>query len=264
MKDPRSKIPDLLTIGNLLMGCLAIVKFTEEAFIAGSLLIGLAAFLDLLDGAVARMIGASSEIGAELDSLADIVSFGVAPAFLVKEIYSLLNERTAVLAGSSFPEWPGYLAFVIPLLSAVRLARFNVDEGGKGSFTGLPTPAHAILWAGLPPLFLQIFTQEGFRITETIRGLEMERTGALLEKTLLFPPFYAIAPVLTAFLMIASFSMFKLTFSASGQHSGKAQWIFIGIAVLSLPILRLASFSPLVLVYIIISMLTRSKWTDRS
>ncbi len=264
MKDLRSKIPDLLTIGNLLMGCLAIVKFSEEAFIVGSFLIGLAAFLDLLDGAVARLLKTSSRIGAELDSLADIVSFGVAPAFLVKGVYFVLNERTAVLTGSSFPEWPGYIAFVIPLLSAIRLARFNVDEGGKAGFTGLPTPAHAILWAGLPLLFLQVFTEEGFRISDTIKGLEMGTSGVILENTLLFPPFYAIAPVLTALLMIAPFSMFKLKFSGIDQQSGKAQWIFLGIAVLSLPILRLASFSPLVLVYILISLLTRSKWTDRS
>lgn len=136
-------IPNILTLANLLCGCIGIVEVFKGNPAAASYLIILAAVFDFLDGFVAKLLHATSAIGKDLDSLADVVTFGVLPAVI---LFHLLK--------GDFPEnefW-AYGAFIVALLSALRLARFNNDDRQTDHFIGVPTPANALLIASFPHL----------------------------------------------------------------------------------------------------------------
>jgi len=143
-------IPNILTCLNIVSGCIAVVA----ALLYGSLEMAacwiiIGAVFDFSDGFAARMLKAYSPIGKDLDSLADVVTFGVAPGVIV---FRLLFEITYVgvpgLASNSYQYLP-YVAFVIPVFSALRLAKFNIDDRQTTSFIGLPVPAHALFWASI-------------------------------------------------------------------------------------------------------------------
>ena len=128
----------------MLSGCIAIVMAFHGAFIWVVFWVILAAIFDFFDGMSARLLNAYSDIGKELDSLADVVSFGVAPAiavFILLRDYTLYSESLIFIQ-----QYIPYLAFIIPVYSALRLAKFNIDERQTSSFIGLPTPANALFW----------------------------------------------------------------------------------------------------------------------
>ena len=137
----RNNIPNAITSLNLLFGCMAcVMALTPSCFVTtyrlAFLFIALSAVADFLDGLVARLLHAVSAIGKELDSLADLVSFGLAPALI---LYSMMNREDDLLA---------VFALLLPVFGALRLARFNVDTNQATTFTGLPIPANAIFWIG--------------------------------------------------------------------------------------------------------------------
>ena len=147
----RNNIPNAITSMNLLCGCMAcIAAFSCFDPVCGGLkgyqlaflLIALSAVADFLDGLVARLLHAVSGIGAELDSLADLVSFGLAPALV---LYNMM-------LGQGAGHW-ALLALMLPVFGAIRLARFNVDTNQTTTFTGLPIPANAIFWIGFTAWF---------------------------------------------------------------------------------------------------------------
>lgn len=140
----KKHIPNTITSMNLFSGCIATVMAFEGAFFCVVFWIILAAIFDFFDGMSARLLNAYSNMGKELDSLADVVSFGVAPAVAV---FILLRNYTL------YPDWLiflesylPYIAFLIPVFSALRLAKFNIDVRQMSSFIGLPTPANALFW----------------------------------------------------------------------------------------------------------------------
>lgn len=133
----KKEIPNLLTLGNLLSGCLALWQIAEGNPRNVLFLTAAGMLFDFLDGGVARALRVSSPLGKELDSLADLVSFGVVPGFLV--FFSVPE------AGS----W-AHVAWLLPLFSAYRLAQFNIDTKQTEHFLGLPTPANAAFWIALP------------------------------------------------------------------------------------------------------------------
>jgi len=140
----KKVIPNIITSMNLFSGCIAIVMAFEGAFIWVVFWVIIAAVFDFFDGMSARLLNAYSEIGKELDSLADVVSFGVAPATAV---FILLREYTFYIEPlSSIQSYIPYLAFIIPVFSALRLAKFNIDDRQTSTFLGLPTPANALFW----------------------------------------------------------------------------------------------------------------------
>ena len=146
MKNIKTYIPNTITCLNLLSGCIAVVlAFTPNQLIGpldahhwAWIFIGMASVFDFCDGLSARMLGAYSPMGKELDSLSDLVSFGLAPAFLV---------MNAMIDGGS-SEAMSLVALLIALCGALRLAKFNVDTRQSTSFIGLPIPANAIFWIG--------------------------------------------------------------------------------------------------------------------
>ncbi|HRW96586.1 MAG TPA: CDP-diacylglycerol--serine O-phosphatidyltransferase, partial [Bacteroidales bacterium] len=127
-----------MTLLNLLSGCISITLAFNDKLVLASLFIGIAAVFDFLDGMLARLLNARSPLGLQLDSLSDVVSFGVAPGIIVFQFMQISLKH------SSF-DWNGIhpasaIAFLIPLFSALRLAKFNTDDRQTDSFIGLPTP----------------------------------------------------------------------------------------------------------------------------
>ena len=139
-------IPNILTLANAALGCCALFFITVLDFDTATLCVLLAAVFDFLDGFVARTMGWTSRFGAELDSLADVISFGVVPGALTTVMLTRLNV--------DYP-WI-FLGFIITLASAYRLAKYNTSENSQTYFRGLPTPANALLWIGVPHLGLDL------------------------------------------------------------------------------------------------------------
>ena len=139
-------IPNILTLANAALGCCALFFIAVLDFDTATLCVLLAAVFDFLDGFVARTMGWTSRFGAELDSLADVISFGVVPGALTTVMLTRLNV--------DYP-WI-FLGFIITLASAYRLAKYNTSENSQTYFRGLPTPANALLWIGVPHLGLDL------------------------------------------------------------------------------------------------------------
>ena len=135
----KKHIPNFITCLNLFSGCVGVYLAFQGNFQGAFIAVIVSAVFDFFDGFAARLLKAYSPMGKELDSLADMVSFGVLPGAMV---FSLLSK-------TGISEWLPYVAFVIPVFSGLRLAKFNIDERQTSSFIGLPTPANAIFWGGL-------------------------------------------------------------------------------------------------------------------
>ena len=139
-------VPNIVTCLNLYAGCLScVLSLRYDNYTGAFIFILLAACFDFMDGFVARLIKAYSPIGAQLDSLADVVSFGLAPGLMVYSF--LLSSSVAVPYAGNVP----FFAFLIPVFAALRLAKFNVDSRQKSSFLGLPVPANGLFWGALIP-----------------------------------------------------------------------------------------------------------------
>lgn len=143
----KRHIPNLLTSMNVLSGSIACVMAFNGNYLWVVIWVVIAAIFDFLDGFAARLLKAYSPIGKELDSLADMVSFGVAPALMVFRLLSdlLMTKPFNCLIDEYIP----YISFLLVIFSALRLAKFNIDERQSTSFIGLPTPANALFWISL-------------------------------------------------------------------------------------------------------------------
>lgn len=136
----RAFVPNLLTLCNLLCGCVGIwLLFAGHPGAAGVLVFA-AALFDVFDGMAARMLGVSGPLGVQLDSLADVVSFGLLPSFMA---FTMMRAQALVWSALAF------VAFLMALCSAYRLAKFNIDPTQKKHFSGMPTPVNAVFWASL-------------------------------------------------------------------------------------------------------------------
>lgn len=144
------RIPDLLTTANLLCGLASTYLALHGELTIACWLLFIAAFFDVLDGLAARALGGGSELGKQLDSLADMVSFGVAPGFIVTATVGAFLSGAVATPGPFGPQAPALLlGLFIPVAAAWRLAKFNIDPRQSHGFLGLPTPANALFWAGL-------------------------------------------------------------------------------------------------------------------
>ncbi len=237
----KRNIPNAITCGNLFCGCLAIVKCFEGDLIWAAYLVGIAAVLDFLDGFAARMLRVSSPIGKDLDSLADMVTFGVVPGVMMFKM--LINARLFSLStasNSSLVEIEtgsyliAYIAFLIPIFSAIRLAKFNNDTRQTESFIGLPTPANAMLICALP--------------------LVQEFNSNLL---FLFNPLsLCILSCLVSFLLIAPIPMFSLKFKKFGWSGNKRRYTFLIYSVLLLVLLQFLAIPLIIVSYILFSFIS--------
>lgn len=223
-------IPNTITLLNLLCGCLAVVAAFHQGDVCLGLsgnvwvyiLIGMAAVFDFCDGFAARLLKAYSPIGAELDSLSDLVSFGVAPAML------MLNIMLANGAGA----W-SFAALLIPLAGALRLAKFNVDTTQTTTFSGLPIPANAIFWIGA--------------------------SAWILNHT--YPPTAAVVVIIVAMslMMVAPLRMFSLKFKSLAFRENVLRYAIIIACVAFVVFYGLEGLMWTILLYILLSAFSRKK-----
>lgn len=217
-------IPNTLTCGNLVSGCIAVGNAFFGDYQTAFLFIIIGAVFDFFDGMSARLLGVSSPIGKELDSLADCVTFGVAPAAMVFTLLSTMDMPQALQPiAFLLPYW----AFLIAAFSALRLAKFNLDERQTTSFIGLPTPANALFWASL------IVGAENFVVNLPL---------ALL--------FVMAMAVVSSWLLVAELPMFSLKFKHWGWKGNEVRYSFLVVSVLLLAVLRLTGFAAIVAVYV--------------
>ena len=238
----KKHIPNALTCLNLLCGCLALTFIFNPGLhnlVVGAYFVGLAAVADFLDGLVARALRVSSPIGKDLDSLADIVSFGVVPgAMLFQLIISALglSEPAAAPLASGLQYLP-FAAFTITIFSALRLAKFNNDTRQTNSFIGLPTPASTLVVASLP---LILAANAGEPTTAT--GLVLN-PWVLLGLTLLLSG-----------LLVAELPLFALKFKNFGLVGNRQRYLFLLLAAALGLWLHAAAVPLMVLLYVGLSM----------
>lgn len=219
----KKHIPNAITCLNLLSGSLAIVYALHEADMeVAAWLIALAAVFDFFDGMVARLLGVSSPIGKDLDSLADVVSFGVAPSVLV--LHSLLMEGAELYA--SLP------VLLIGAFAALRLAHFNNDKRQTTSFIGLPVPASALFWLGVHTVMDDAVLMLGMGITLTI--------------------VYAFV-LFMGYLGLSEIPMFSFKLGAKGQK--RYPLILLVFSVLSVSFLGMFGCAVSVMAYVLLSAL---------
>ena len=251
-------IPNLFTLLNLFFGCIAIVYTLQNGIVItadaegallldipekiwmASLFIGLAAVVDFLDGFVARLFNASSEMGKQLDSLADVVSFGVAPGII---IYQFLRLSFAQEEGGVNTSVLWLLpAFVLPCAAAWRLAKFNLDNSQSFSFKGMPVPAVGIFVASLPLIYWNVNEA-------TIQEL-------LLNKWFL----YAVVAVLS-WLMVSNLPLMALKFKDYSIKNNLPKLLLLIIAVVAFVMVKWLAIPVTVLAYVLLSLLFKNKTT---
>ena len=213
-------VPNFITCLNLFAGCLACVAAFNGNYLAAAIFIYMAAVFDFLDGMAARMLHAYSPIGKELDSLADVVSFGVAPGMI---LYSLLKNYEPISYG-----FIAFFAFLIPVFAALRLAKFNVDTRQSESFLGLAVPANAIFFAS----FVM-----NFQAIPNIWSLAL-----LLSLIAVF-----------CFLMLSEIPMFSLKFKNLNWQDNQLRFVFLILSATLLAIFRLQAVHLIIVLYIILS-----------
>lgn len=217
----------MLTLGNLVCGSAATVALLVHSnFELAFWLVVISALFDFLDGFAARLLHSSSAIGVELDSLADMVSFGLVPSVAMFTLYGLLPQLIAMPA--DIASWLQYVTFIIVAFSALRLAKFNVDTTQSTEFCGLPTPANGLFCLSLAML--------------AVSG-----NVALSKEVVL------IISVAMAYLLISPIRMFALKFKGFGWRGNEIRYIFIALCVVLVALFRFYSVPAIILLYIVIS-----------
>ena len=250
------QIPNFFTLLNLVFGCLAIICILQngiaiqynaegaqyidipEKIWMASLFIAIAAVIDFLDGFVARLFNASSEMGKQLDSLADVVSFGVAPSIIMYQFLrmSFAKEENGVDVSILWL----VPALLIAVAGAYRLARFNLDSSQQYGFKGVPIPAAGLLIASLPLIYWN-------SNSETI-------TNLLLNKWVLY-----IIIVLVSWLMISTLPLMALKFKNFSVKDNLPKIILLGIALVAAFLLQWLAVPVVFIAYIILSLLYKQK-----
>lgn len=234
-------IPNLVTTLNLLCGASGLFfAFHHDISIAFILMIA-GAFFDFADGLIARLLRVSSEIGKQLDSLADLVTFGVLPAAMVFSAQQSIFS-TEISSGIHFNilHWLFLLSpLLIVVFSALRLAKFNIDTRQSSSFIGLPTPANALFFASL---------SHSITSSDNIIGNFAANNLLLFALTIVF-----------SLLLVSPLPMFSLKFSNLTEKNNLIRYVFLLLALIIILFFKSHAFSTVILLYIFISFLAVKK-----
>ena len=227
----KKHIPNPLTCLNLVCGTLSAMAAVKGNLEMAAIWIIIAAVFDFLDGFAARMLKVVSPIGKELDSLSDIVSFGVAPAMIIYTwLTRCLYEMAPAISGNGFMALMPYIALLVPAMSAVRLARFNIDERQATTFIGLPTPANALFLGFIP--------------------LAADKLSFLNSFWMVW-----LLTIVFALLLVSPISMMSLKFKdLKFKGINIARYVLIIIGVILIPFFRWGAFPLIILAYILISL----------
>ena len=215
----KQHIPNTITLGNLFCGCLGIYFVLDGFLFTGFWLMIIAAILDFFDGFAARLLKVSGELGAQLDSLADMVTFGVLPAMFM---FMMLQTKTENY-------YIPFIGFFIALMSGYRLAKFNIDTEQTHHFKGLPTPINAVIIASL---------------------------GLVEGDTFVFSLYLLIAiTIVTSLLLISDFPLLALKFKSFGWSENKASFTLIIVSLILISIFQIAAIPLILPIYLLISYL---------
>ncbi len=249
----KKQIPNIITLLNLLCGSIGVLLAVQDNLITAALFVGLGIFFDFFDGLAARSLDVQSELGLQLDSLADMITSGLVPAIVMVQ---LLNDATGSTIEASSANWSTQaLAFDLPVFplfgllialgSGYRLAKFNVDDRQTTSFIGLPTPANAILILSLP-LILTFQPQEWV-------------VNIILNEWFLIG-----LTVFSALILNAELALFALKFKTWNLKDNWFRYAFLFFAFVLLLLLQYIALPIIILSYILLSVVLSGKQHDDS
>lgn len=239
----KKHIPNSLTLLNLFSGCCGIVACMQGEYKLVPIFIGISLLADFLDGFIARALNVKSDLGGQLDSLADMTTFGVLPGIM---LFSIINAKSNFLTGISPTETPNVftqnqlplLGFIYTIFACLRLAKFNLDTRQTVNFIGLNTPSAAIFVLGF---YMHFFTKWQF---------ESNWDYAIYSKIAAM-----IFPFVLAFLMVAEFPMFSMKGNLFSWHQNKLRVIFLITAIPQLIFLRWLGLSTVIISYVVFALL---------
>ena len=223
----KKHIPNTITCCNLISGCIATYYAFQSDFDMALLFIIIGAAFDFFDGMSARLLKVSSPIGKELDSLADDITFGFAPSAVVFSYLCGFHIHCPFVP---------FLAFIMAAFSALRLAKFNLDERQALGFIGLPTPANALFWGSL----IVALDQQGF----TFCGMEWV---------------ILLGVLISSYLLVAEIPMFALKFKHWGWKGNEVKYIFILSCIPLLLLFGIGAFAVIIAWYVILSVATKKE-----
>ncbi|CCZ70708.1 cDP-alcohol phosphatidyltransferase [Bacteroides sp. CAG:702] len=226
-------IPNTLTCCNLFSGCIASCMAFQSNYVWAFVFIIIGAAFDFFDGMVARLLHVSSPIGKELDSLADDITFGLAPAAIAFALFQEVHYPDFIQ--SLRPVLP-YTAFLVAVFSGLRLAKFNIDTRQASSFIGMPTPANALFWGSL------------------VTGEHAFLTSPHFNAVYLF-----VLVVVMSLLLVAELPMFSLKFKDLSWQHNKVSYIFLIGCIPLFLIFQWSGFAAVIIWYVILSLLFRKK-----
>ncbi|MCX6286881.1 MAG: CDP-diacylglycerol--serine O-phosphatidyltransferase [Bacteroidetes bacterium] len=233
-------IPNSVTLLNLVSGVLSVTSMMSGQIVWAAAFIFIAAVFDFLDGTLARLLDARSELGKQLDSLADVVSFGVAPGIIVFNILSA-NCAGSCNALDKMHITP-YFALLIPVCSAIRLGKFNIDLRQEENFIGLPTPANAIFFASIPlVIFLQPHLYSVIKLDFLADFFSNSRVIVILT-------------VFFSYLLVSDFKIFSIKFKTTGWAENKKSYILLILSLLLLMLFSLNALPVIILLYLLLSL----------
>ncbi len=253
----KKYIPNALTLSNLVCGCIAVRYALMEEFPKALLFMLLGAVFDFFDGFVARKLHVASPIGKELDSLADNITFGFVPAAMVFVLMENCLGNVAALQGANVHDcWYTYvkvLALLIAAFSALRLAKFNLDERQTTSFIGLPTPANALLTAA-------------FVMTLNRMDNALEHLGGPMQANIAAIVIMIVFIAITCWLLVSEVPMFSLKFKDFSWANNRIRYIFILTSAIALILSAcfgikwlIAILGAVIVWYILLSLITQRK-----
>ena len=243
----KQHIPNFITLLNLLCGCIAVLFAVQNMLQLTALFVFLGIFFDFLDGLAARLFKVQSEIGVQLDSLADMVTSGVVPGIVMFQLLNMSQstadwnygfysevETTTIWMGGKFHAI-SLAGFIITLASAYRLAKFNIDENQVSSFIGLPTPANSLLILSLPLILLY-------------------HNNDILNSIILNEWFLIGLTLLSAFLLNANIELFALKFKTWQFKGNEVRYLFLIGSLVLLLTLKFLAVPVIVFLYIVSSL----------
>lgn len=238
----RKVVPAFFTCLGLISGCISIVySLQREMIIVAGFFIIFAAIFDFLDGFFARILNSVSEFGRQLDSLADIISFGVAPSMILYRLilFSLVDTGLNIAKPGFNKALILYSAFIVVVFSAIRLAKFNIDSKQKHYFRGLPTPASALLIAS-------------FGINSDVYFLPFETKENVYNIYSLI--FLLVLIAIICILLVSNIRMFSLKFKDLSFRNNGIRYLFIVISAVIIILFGILGLAPVIILYIILSL----------
>jgi CDP-diacylglycerol---serine O-phosphatidyltransferase len=237
----KKHIPNIITSLNLVCGCFALVAVFHQRFDAVLALVLAAGVLDFFDGFVARLLKVDGALGKQLDSLADVVTFGVVPGFVLYQmvVYSIGNKMPQLGIDSPIWYW-AYLAMIIPVASAYRLAKFNLDTRQSSYFLGMPTPANGIFWAALPVM-----------VKSSNNPTLIDWFGN--------PLFLIVLGFISALVMVAEIPLISFKFKHYQWKGNEGKYLLLLSSVVLLAFFQVSALPIIIVLYLLLSLVFKKQ-----